>query len=283
MSAMQLRTRDRLLDLSQPLVMGILNLTPDSFSDGGRYAARDAALRHADQMMAEGAAIIDIGGESTRPGAAPVSVDEELARVVPLIEALRANSDAVISIDTLKPGVMDAACEAGADLINDVLALQAAGALDVALRHRVAVCLMHMQGEPRTMQAAPHYGDVVAEVGAFLNRRLQACVAAGIDAGCVVLDPGFGFGKSLQHNLELLAGLPRTRVGARPILAGLSRKSMFQQLLGLPVDQRLHASVAAATLAVWQGASIIRAHDVRATVEAVRVAAAVAKARETIA
>jgi dihydropteroate synthase len=277
---MQLRTRDRMLDLSEPVVMGILNLTPDSFSDGGRFAARDAALRHAEQMIGEGAAIIDVGGESTRPGAAPVSVAEELARVVPLIEALRANSDIVISIDTSKPDVMDAACTAGADLINDVLALQAPGALEVARRHRVAVCLMHMQGEPRTMQAAPHYDDVVAEVAAFLRQRLQACIDAGINAECVALDPGFGFGKTLQHNLKLLADLPQTRVAARPILAGLSRKSIFQKLLGLPVDQRLHASLAAATLAVWQGASIIRAHDVRATVEAVRVAAAVVKVKE---
>ncbi|WP_299696024.1 dihydropteroate synthase [Hydrocarboniphaga sp.] len=277
---MQLRTRDRLLDLSEPLVMGILNLTPDSFSDGGRYAARDAALRRVETMIGEGAVIIDVGGESTRPGARPVSVAEELDRVVPLIEALRAGSDILISIDTLKPDVMDASCAAGADLINDVLALQAPGALAVAERHRVAVCLMHMQGEPRTMQAAPHYDDVVIEVGAFLNQRLQACIDAGIDAECVVLDPGFGFGKTLQHNLELLADLPRMRVGGRPVLAGLSRKSMFQKLLGLPVDQRLHASLAAAALAVWQGASIIRAHDVRATVEAVRVAAAVLRARK---
>jgi dihydropteroate synthase len=278
--SMRLTTRDRVLDLSEPLVMGILNLTPDSFSDGGRYAARDAALRRAESMIGEGAAIIDIGGESTRPGAAPVPAVEELDRVIPLIEALRANSDVVISIDTLKPQVMDAACSAGADLINDVLALQAPRALEVARRHRVAVCLMHMQGEPRTMQAAPHYDDVVVEVGAFLGERLQVCIDAGIEAQRVVLDPGFGFGKTLQHNLTLLAGLPRTRIGDRPILAGLSRKSMFQRLLGLPVDQRLSASIAAATLAVWQGASIIRAHDVRATAEAVRVAAAVVKARE---
>ncbi|WP_428309290.1 dihydropteroate synthase [Hydrocarboniphaga sp.] len=276
---MQLRTRDRLLDLSEPLVMGILNLTPDSFSDGGRFAARDAALRHAETMIGEGAAIIDVGGESTRPGATPVPVDEELARVVPLIESLRGSSDVLISIDTLKPEVMDAACTAGADLINDVLALQAPGALSVARRHRVAVCLMHMQGQPRTMQAAPHYDDVVAEVGAFLEQRLQACIAAGMPAECVALDPGFGFGKSLQHNLQLLADLPQIRAGGRPILAGLSRKSMFQKLLGLPVEQRLHASIAAATLAVWQGASIIRAHDVRATVEAVRVAAAVSQSK----
>jgi dihydropteroate synthase len=277
---MQLRTRDRRIDLSEPLVMGILNRTPDSFSDGGRYAQRDAALKQAERMIGEGAAIIDVGGESTRPGSAPVPAAEELERVIPLIEALRASSGVLISIDTLKPEVMDAACAAGADLINDVLALQAPGALEAARRHRVAVCLMHMQGEPRTMQLAPHYQDVVTEVGAFLQQRLQACIDAGIDAERVVLDPGFGFGKTLQHNLRLLAELSRTRAGDRPILAGLSRKSMFQQLLGLPVEQRLHASIAAATLAVWQGASIIRAHDVRATVEAVRLAAAVSNARE---
>jgi dihydropteroate synthase len=277
---MQLRTRDRFVDLGQPLVMGILNRTPDSFSDGGRYAQRDAALEQAERMIGEGAAIIDVGGESTRPGSAPVPVAEELDRVIPVIEALRTRSGVLISVDTLKPEVMDAACAAGADLINDVLALQAPGALEVARRHRVAVCLMHMQGEPRTMQRAPQYRDVVAEVGAFLQQRLQACIDAGIDAECLVLDPGFGFGKTLQHNLDLLADLPRMRAGGRPILAGLSRKSLFQQLLGLPVEQRLSASIAAATLAVWQGASIIRAHDVRATVEAVGVAAAVSKARE---
>jgi len=261
--------------------MGILNRTPDSFSDGGRYARRDAALAQAERMIVEGATIIDVGGESTRPGSAPVSVEEELDRVVPVIVALRERSDVLISVDTLKPEVMDAACSAGADLINDVLALRAAGALDVARRHRVAVCLMHMQGEPRTMQLAPQYRDVVAEVAAFLEQRMQACIEAGIDAQCIAIDPGFGFGKTLHHNLQLLADLPLTRVGERPILAGLSRKSMFQELLGLPVDERLPASIAAATLAVWQGASIIRAHDVRATVEAVRVAAAVSRARKT--
>lgn len=272
---MQLQLPRGLLDLSTPVVMGILNVTPDSFSDGGRYRARDAALHHAQAMLDEGAAMIDVGGESTRPGAEPVSATEELERVVPVIEALWQRFGCRLSVDTSKPQVMDAACRAGAQLVNDVNALREPGALDAARRHGAAVCLMHMRGEPRTMQQAPHYADVAGEVRTFLAGRVAACLESGIAAERLVLDPGFGFGKNLEHNLQLLAALPTLRSLGRPLLVGLSRKSMFQQLLGLGVAERLPASLAAATLAIWQGASIIRAHDVRATVQAVAVAAAV--------
>ena len=261
--------------------MGVLNVTPDSFSDGGLHLAPGQALQHARTMLEEGAAIIDIGGESTRPGAHPVGEHEELDRVLPVIEACVRELDCAISIDTAKPAVMRAACAAGAHLINDVGALQAGGALAVARDSGAAICLMHMQGEPRTMQSAPSYGDVAAEVGAFLRARIAACVEAGIARERLVIDPGFGFGKTLDHNLELLARLGELRSLQAPLLVGLSRKSMFKQLLGLDPDQRLHASLAAATLAVWQGAVIVRAHDVRATVEALSVAAAVARFRRT--
>jgi dihydropteroate synthase len=277
---LQLVSRERVLDLAEPVVMGILNCTPDSFSDGGRFVSVDLALAQAERMIGEGALIIDVGGESTRPGALPVSVSEEIDRVLPLIERLRGTHPVWISIDTLKPEVMDAACAAGADLINDVRALLAPGAVEVAARHRVAVCLMHMKGEPQTMQQAPCYQHVTTDVRRFLQQRLDTCVDAGIPVQRIVLDPGFGFGKTLEHNLQLLAELPDLVELGPPLLAGLSRKSMFQQLLGLNVGERLHASVAAATLAVWQGASIIRAHDVRATVEAVRFASAVTRATQ---
>jgi len=255
--------------------MGILNVTPDSFSDGGRYAGIDAALRQAVRMQEEGAAFIDVGGESTRPGAAVVSTQQELDRVVPVIEALRARSDVVISIDTMKPAVMRAACAAGAEIVNDVSALRAPGALDAARDTGAAVCLMHMQGEPRTMQAAPHYADVVAEVRRFLLERLQLCTKAGIDESRIVVDPGIGFGKTLEHNLSLLANLRTLAVGGRPLLIGVSRKSMFGRLLGREVGERLAGGLAAAALAVWQGAAIVRAHDVAATVDAVRTAHAI--------
>ncbi|MEW6167850.1 MAG: dihydropteroate synthase [Pseudomonadota bacterium] len=258
-----------------PCVMGVLNVTPDSFSDGGRYRERDAAVAHALQLVAEGAAIVDIGGESTRPGAAPVAEQEELDRVVPVIEALRARSDVVISIDTMKPAVMRAACAAGAEIVNDVGALTAPGAIEAVREAGAAVCLMHMQGEPRTMQAAPHYADVVAEVRAFLLERLQACTKAGIDDNRIVVDPGIGFGKTLEHNLSLLANLRALAVGGRPLLIGVSRKSMFGRLLGREVGERLAGGLAAAALAVWQGAAIVRAHDVAATVDAVRTAHAI--------
>ncbi|MEK6805464.1 MAG: dihydropteroate synthase [Pseudomonadota bacterium] len=259
--------------------MGVLNVTPDSFSDGGRYRQLDAALNHAREMATEGAVIIDVGGESTRPGAQPVSEQEELDRVIPVIERLSRELDVLVSVDTMKPAVMRVAVNAGAGLINDVNALRAPSALEVARESGAAVCLMHMQGEPRTMQKSPAYEDVRQEVRDFLSRRLQACEQIGIPRERIVLDPGFGFGKSLQHNLALLGNLGALAGLGLPLMVGLSRKSMFQQLLGLPLEQRLHAGLAAAALAVFQGASIIRTHDVRPTVETIKTAAAVRAAR----
>lgn len=267
------------LDLSQPQVMGILNVTPDSFSDGGRFFACATALAQARTMQAEGAAIIDVGGESTRPGAAAVSVEQELERVIPVIEALRAELPVVISVDTSKPEVMRAAVAAGAGLINDVRALREPGALAAAAACGVPVCLMHMQGEPRSMQQQPDYTDVVAEVRAFLLERAAACLSVGIARERVLLDPGFGFGKSVAHNLLLLKYLPDLVACAYPVLVGLSRKSLIGAVLDLPVEQRLQPSVALAVLAVWQGASLIRVHDVAATVQAVRMCAAVRAAQ----
>ncbi|MCU7845415.1 MAG: dihydropteroate synthase [Candidatus Thiodiazotropha sp. (ex Monitilora ramsayi)] len=256
--------------------MGILNLTPDSFSDGGRFLARDAALAHAGQMVADGAAIIDIGGESTRPGAQPVNVEQELARVIPVIEALAGEIPVPISIDTSKAEVMTEAVSAGAGILNDVYALRAPGAVDAAARAGVPVCLMHMQGEPRTMQDAPDYSDVVAEVGEFLSERLGTCIAAGIPRSRILLDPGFGFGKTLQDNLTLLKNLQAFQSLEAPLLVGISRKSMVGSILGgAPVDERLHGSVAAAVLAVVGGAAIIRTHDVKATVDALKVVSAI--------
>lgn len=266
--------RQRSLDLSRPVVMGILNLTPDSFSDGGRYNRYDAALRQAEQMLTDGAVIIDIGGESTRPGSAAVPAQEELARVVPVIEALRRQFDCIISIDTSKAAVMSAAVQAGADIINDVCALLEPGALDVAVSAQVPVCLMHMQGAPRSMQQAPQYQDVVAEVKQFLLERARVCEQAGIDKQQIILDPGFGFGKSLTHNYLLLQQLQQFADCGYPLLAGMSRKSMIGQLLNIPLNERLAASVACATIAALQGARIIRVHDVKETVQAVRVVTA---------
>jgi dihydropteroate synthase len=259
--------------------MGILNLTPDSFSDGGRFLARDAALRHAEQMLADGAAIIDIGGESTRPGAQPVSLEQELDRVVPVIQALADEIPVPISVDTFKPEVMREAVAAGAGMINDILALQSPGALQAVADTAVPVCLMHMQGEPRTMQADPQYEDVVADVLQFLSERRDACLAAGIRRDRILLDPGFGFGKTLEHNYTLLKHLDQFASLETPILVGISRKSMIGTLLGgVPVDQRVQGSVAAAVVAVMRGAAIIRAHDIRETVDALKVAAAVLSA-----
>ncbi len=260
-----------MLDLTRPRIMGILNVTPDSFSDGGRFDRLDAALRHAEAMCAAGADIIDIGGESTRPGAAPVSEAEELERVIPVIEAIRRDLEVPISIDTSKPAVMRAAVAAGATLINDVNALRAPGALEAAVEAGVPVCLMHMQGEPRTMQQAPHYDDVVAEVRDFLLARAEACVAAGIPRHAILLDPGFGFGKTLAHNLALLRELPALTATGYPVLVGISRKSMLGRLTGREVDQRLAAGLAAAVLALEGGARILRVHDVPETRDALRV------------
>ncbi len=273
----RLRCPQRTLDLQQPLVMGVLNLTPDSFSDGGRYLEPEQARLRAADLEAQGAAIIDLGGESTRPGAAPVPVAEELRRVLPLLQSLHANSRAVLSVDTSKPEVMRAAAAAGADLINDVYALRAPGALAAAAETGCAVCLMHMQGEPRTMQLAPHYTDVVAEVRAFLAERVAACRAAGIADERIVLDPGFGFGKTLEHNLTLLSRLSELRIDGLPILAGLSRKSMIGTLTGKAPAERVHGSVAAALIAAQNGADILRVHDVAATVDALKVLSAVVR------
>lgn len=268
---MQLDCAGTILDLAQPQVMGILNVTPDSFSDGGRFVARDAALRQARAMVEEGAAIVDVGGESTRPGAAEVSVAEELDRVIPVIEAVRAELPVVVSVDTSKPEVMRAAVAAGAGLINDVRALRAPGALEAAAAAGVPVCLMHMQGEPRSMQVRPSYADVVAEVRAFLLERAAVCRAAGIPASRIVLDPGFGFGKTVEHNLSLLKHLPELCEEGYPVLAGLSRKSLIGALLDLPVERRETPSVVLALLAVNAGARIVRVHDVAATAQALRL------------
>ena len=276
---MQLRLKSRTVDLSAPVVMGVLNVTPDSFSDGGRFAATDAALAHARSLVADGARIVDVGGESTRPGAQPVPEAQELERVVPVIERIRAELDCAISVDTAKPGVMRAACAAGAELINDVMALRAPGALDAAREAGAAVCLMHMQGEPRTMQQAPAYLDVVEEVAAFLRERAEACIAAGIPSERLLVDPGYGFGKTLQHNLELLGGIDVIAELGLPVLVGVSRKSMFGQLLGRAVGEREAGGVAAAAIAAWQGARIVRTHDVRATMDALKVTAAARAAR----
>ncbi len=259
--------------------MGILNLTPDSFSDGGDYTSPQAALVRARQMLAEGAAIIDVGGESTRPGASPVSVAQELERVIPVLELLSAELDIPLSIDTSKPEVMHAAVAAGANFINDVRALSTPGALQSAVhlnsRASVPVCLMHMQGEPQNMQQAPHYDDVVIEVKNFLVERIEACVAAGLPRARLLIDPGFGFGKTLAHNLQLLRQLQELADIGVPLVVGLSRKGMIGALLDAPVDQRLYGGLALAALAVWQGAMVVRTHDVRATVEVLKVCGAV--------
>jgi len=251
--------------------MGILNITPDSFSDGGFFLARDQAVAQARRLAEEGANIIDIGGESTRPGARAVSVQEELDRVIPVIEAIASELPLPISIDTSKPEVMREAVRAGAGLINDTRALREPGALEIAASLGASVCLMHMQGEPRTMQQNPTYTDVVGEVHNFLRCRVQDCVTAGIPRERLVIDPGFGFGKTVDHNLELLRRLSEFRTLGVPVLAGLSRKSLIGATLGLPVDQRLPASVALALIAVQNGAHIVRVHDVRATREAVQM------------
>jgi dihydropteroate synthase len=255
--------------------MGVLNVTPDSFSDAGRFASPDAAVEQGLRMAAEGAAMIDVGGESTRPGAQPVNVAEELRRVLPVIERLRRVTTAVVSVDTSRPEVMRAAAAAGAGFINDVRALREPGALDAAAATGCGLCLMHMQGDPRTMQIAPHYDDVVAEVRSFLTARVTACRAAGIDAARLTVDPGFGFGKNLEHNLTLLGHLGELAADGPPVLVGLSRKSMIGKLTGRESGDRVYGSVALAVIAALRGARIIRAHDVAATVDALKVAIAV--------
>jgi dihydropteroate synthase len=272
---MQWRCRNRIIDLSRPVVMGILNVTPDSFSDGGKYAAVDAALAHAARMVAEGANIIDVGGESSRPGSLPVEESLELSRVVPVIEGIAAASSVAISIDTAKPAVMAAAVAAGACIINDIHALRAPKARSIAAKTQAGVCLMHMQGEPRTMQDSPHYSDVVAEVIAFLQRHRQACVAGGVASDAIAVDPGIGFGKRLEHNLALLKELPRFAALDAPLLIGVSRKKMLGEILGKPMAERLHGGLGLAALAVMHGARIIRTHDVGPTQDAIRSVTAV--------
>ncbi len=262
------------LDLNAPKVMGIVNVTPDSFSDGGRFISTDKAIAHAHDLIAQGADILDIGGESTRPGATPVPLDEELNRVIPVIEGL-AGIGVPLSIDTYKPEVMSAAILAGVDIVNDVCALQEPKALEIVAASDVGVCLMHMQGRPQNMQQDPQYQDVVQEVYDFLKGRLAAAEQVGIAKARITLDPGFGFGKRTAHNLALLEGLSTLQKLGAPLLIGLSRKSVLGQVAGADVNERLYASLAASVISVMKGANIVRVHDVKATVEALKVASAV--------
>lgn len=263
------RCKNHTLDLSRPRVMGILNVTPDSFSDGGRYATHEAAFERAVQIAAEGAAIIDIGGESTRPGAERVAADEQIARVVPVIQRIRAHLDIAVSIDTSDPAVMRAAVDAGACIVNDVSALRMPGARAVCAGSGVGVCLMHMKGEPRSMQDAPSYGDVLAEVSAFLVEQRRLCVTAGIEPDSIVFDPGLGFGKTFAHNMTLLKEIPALAELGSALLIGVSRKSFIGTMLGRQVENRLFGGLGLAALAVSQGARIIRAHDIAPTVDAI--------------
>lgn len=273
---MIIRCANHDLDLNEPRVMGILNITPDSFSDGGMFLKPSDALAHAFKMVGEGAAIIDVGGESTRPGARSVSLQEELERIIPVIEALAAELPIPVSIDTSKPEVMREAAIAGAGMINDVRALSAEDALESAAETQLPVCLMHMQGEPRSMQHQPQYDDVVLDVSEYLQQRVRACLDSGIPAQRILLDPGFGFGKKQHHNMKLLKNLNVIANIGYPVLAGISRKSMIGRILDdRSVDQRLFGSLAAAVIAAMKGASILRVHDVRATVDAMRVTTAV--------
>ena len=268
---MQLISKGLSLSLDRPHVMGILNVTPDSFSDGGNFNQIERAMAHARQMVSDGATLIDIGGESTRPGAPDVSEQEELDRVIPVIKRIAAELEVMISLDTSKAGVMREGCQAGAHLINDVRALQEEGALQAAAEARVPVCLMHMQGQPRTMQVEPHYDDLLGEVRGFFDERITACMAAGIAREQLLLDPGYGFGKTLAHNYQLLAAQKELLDYGLPLLVGMSRKSMIGNLLGRPVDERLAGSLACALIGMQHGARIIRVHDVRETMDALRV------------
>lgn len=269
------------LELDCPMVMGILNVTPDSFSDGGLFTSVDAALQQAERMVAGGATFVDVGGESTRPGAADVSEQQEVDRVVPVIEAINDNLDVLVSVDTSKPAVMRAAVAAGADLINDIRALRFAGALQAAVELQKPVCLMHMLGEPRTMQQLPAYDDVVADVTQFLAERVAQCREAGLGEDLLLIDPGFGFGKTVQHNLELLAGLENLQEIGRPVLAGISRKSTLGKLTGRDSGELLAASISGAVLAVMHGADIVRVHDVAETVDALKIVRAVMESKGT--
>lgn len=277
---MKLMARGTELNLSTPQVMGILNVTPDSFSDGGSHNSLNDAVNHAAKLIAEGASIIDIGGESTRPGASDVSIDEELQRVVPVVEAIRQRFDVWISVDTSKAQVITESANAGASIINDIRSLQEPGALEAAAKTGLPVCIMHMQGDPKTMQQSPHYVNVVMDVDRFLQENIQRCVDAGIEKNQIILDPGFGFGKNLAHNYQLLAHLSELHHFGLPILAGMSRKSMVGQLLNVPPQERIAGSVACAVIAAMQGAQIIRVHDVKETVDAMKVVQATLSAKE---
>ncbi|WP_342808116.1 dihydropteroate synthase [Alteromonas sp. M12] len=263
--------KDKHIDLTIPRVMGILNVTPDSFSDGGKYVGLDNALTQAEIMISAGADFIDVGGESTRPGAQDVGVQQELDRTIPVIEAIHANFDVVVSIDTSKPQVMKHAVDAGAGLINDIRALSEEGAIKAAAKTGAAICLMHMQGQPKNMQQAPTYDDVVNDVIAFLQSKIEQCLRAGIPKSLLMIDPGFGFGKTLPHNYQILDRLEEMKELDLPMLIGVSRKSMIGNLLDREVDERLAGSIAAATIALTKGASILRVHDVKQTVDAVKV------------
>ncbi|ANS84524.1 Dihydropteroate synthase [Vibrio scophthalmi] len=271
---MKITANNKTLDLSQPHVMAILNVTPDSFSDGGQFHSLDNALMQAEKMITAGVSIIDIGGESTRPGAPDVTLEEELARVIPVIKAIRAKYDVWISIDTSKAEVMRQAIAAGADIINDVRSLREPGALEVAAHAGLPICLMHMQGQPRSMQTNPHYDDLLQEVGDFLQERIDACEAVGIAREQLILDPGFGFGKTLAHNYQMLAHLERFHQFNLPLLAGMSRKSMLFKLLDKAPSECVAASVSCATIAAMKGAQIIRVHDFEQTLDAVKVVSA---------
>ncbi|CRL62908.1 dihydropteroate synthase [Proteus vulgaris] len=277
---MKLIARGRELNLSTPQIMGILNVTPDSFSDGGTHNSLNDAVNHAAKLIAEGASIIDIGGESTRPGANDVSIDEELQRVVPVVEAICQRFDVWISVDTSKAQVITESANVGASIINDIRSLQEPGALEAAAKTGLPVCIMHMQGDPKTMQQSPHYENVMIDVDCFLRENIQRCVDAGIEKNQIILDPGFGFGKNLAHNYQLLAHLSELHHFGLPILAGMSRKSMVGQLLNVPPQERVAGSVACAVIAAMQGAQIIRVHDVKETVDAMKVVQATLSAKE---
>lgn len=278
---MKLTARGQTLSLATPQVMGILNVTPDSFSDGGTHNTPAKALEHARKMIAEGATIIDIGGESTRPGAAEVSPEQEAERVIPVVAAIARESDVWISVDTSKALVIREAANAGAYILNDIRSFSEPGALQAAAQSRLPVCVMHMQGEPRTMQQAPHYQNVVREVYTYLEAQVARCVAAGIEKNHIILDPGFGFGKTLAHNYQLLDKLDLFHNLGLPVLAGMSRKSMIGQLMDIPPDERVAGSVACAVIAAMKGAQIIRVHDVKETVQAMKVVEATRLAKET--
>lgn len=275
---MKMNFAGRLVDLSRCQVMGILNVTPDSFSDGGRFTTADAALVRARTMVEDGASFIDVGGESTRPGAEPVSTQEELDRVCPVVEAIARELDTVISVDTSNPAVMEEVVRLGAGLINDVRALQREGAPEVAAKAGVPVCIMHIQGEPDTMQNNPRYHNVRRDVSSFLTERMRVVEKAGVRPENIILDPGFGFGKTVGHNIQLLATLEQLHLLGHPLLIGVSRKSMLGAITGRDVNERLPASLAAATISAIKGASILRVHDVRETVDAVKVVTAVKEA-----